>query len=111
MEAKPYSEEVHGSLIEYLIERDGRPIDNMFLGSEHFVAMRDEGFLIPNVTILRVDSSPAPDMGYFVNSDFKLEGRSNGESNMSMVWADEGIYDPEEVLEDRIWSIFNFDLS
>ena len=49
--------------------------------------------------------SPIPDIGYFVNSDYLLESRGHGRQNMSLMGAKKSVYDPNEALKDKIWSI------
>ena len=108
--AIPYSQEIHGDLIDYLYECERGHADNLFHGPQHFFLIRDLNLMIPELTNLRVDNSPAPDISYFVNSDFLLESRGRGESNMSMVGAEKGIYDPNETLKDKLWSISPLDI-
>jgi len=102
---KPYSPEIRGNLEEYLRNHDGSTADNQFHGPEYFFVIKDKGLMIPRVTFLRVDQSPAPDIGYFVNSDYLLESRGPGPQNMSSMGAKEGVYDPNEALKDQTWSI------
>jgi len=102
---KPYSPETHGDLREYLRTHDGTLACNLFHGPKYFFVIKDKGFLIPNVSAVRIDRSPAPDIGFSVNSDFLLESREQGKYNMSLVGAKKGVYDPKIVLRQRGWSI------
>lgn len=105
--ARPYSEETHGDLLEYLRETDDGSYDNLFRGSKYYFVMRDSGLLVPQTTCLRIDLSFAPDAVYFVNDDFLLESSGLGEPNMSAMGAKEGIYDPAKVLEGTNWSVYH----
>lgn len=107
---KPYSLETRGDLKKYLRDYDGTMADNMFFGEKYFFVMREQGFLIPFLTTLRVDRSPVPDLVYFVNEDFMLESRGTTAHNMSAVGAKKGIYNPRKVLHKVIWSIHGLKL-
>ncbi|MEN9626308.1 MAG: hypothetical protein RL557_636 [archaeon] len=107
---KPYSPQLRGELENYLREHDGTTADNLFHGPEYFFIIRDRGFLIPGSTFIRVDQSPVPDVGYFVNSDYLLESKGVGKPNMSLVGAEKGVYDPQAVLKNKNWSIYNLNL-
>lgn len=104
---KPYSFVLRGDLQTYLQVHNGCGVDNLFHGSEHFFEIQKNGWMKPNITMVRVDQSPAPDIAYMVNSSYKLESRGRGEENMSLVGAHEGIYEPKEVLDERNWSIYH----
>jgi hypothetical protein len=108
---KPYSPKIRGDLEKYLKEFDGSQADNLFHGSEYFFVIKDKGWMIPNLTFIRVNRSPAPDAGYFVNSDFMLESRGIGELNMSLIGAEKGIYDPKKALKNQNWSISGLNIS
>lgn len=107
---KPYSPEIRGDLEEYLAERELAMADNLFFGPEYFFEIRDRKLMIPGVTSLRIDRSPIPDLGYFVNSDFLLESAGEGPQNMSLMGAKKGVYDPNDALKDKFWSIHFLDL-
>lgn len=107
---KPYSPELRGDLEEYLREREQGRVDNMFHGPQYFFVIRDKGLMIPGLTCVRVDQSPVPDILYFVNSDYLLESRGGGHENMSLIKAKKGVYDPNEALKDKIWSISDLNL-
>ena len=102
---KPYSPELRGELEVYLKDCEEGGADNLFCGPEHFFEIKDKGFIVPGVTYIRADQSPAPDIGYFVNSEYMLESRGLGHRNMSLMGAEEGVYDPNEALKDQLWSI------
>ena len=102
---KPYSPEIRGDLEEYLRKCERGSADNHFHGPKYFFEIKDKGLMIPNVTCLRVDQNPVPDIGYFVNSDYLLVSRGRGDYNMSFTGAQKGVYDPNEVLKDKHWSI------
>jgi len=102
---KPYSPEIRGDLLKYLTSHDGLTTDNHFFGPKYFEIIRKRGLMIPGVTFVSVDNSPAPDIGYFVNSEGLLESRGVGEMNMSMIGAKKGVYNPKKVLKNRHWSI------
>lgn len=106
----PYSFESRGDLEKYLQEHDGHGADNLFRGYEYFGIMKDKGYLVPNMTMVRVDQSLAPDIGYFVNADFNLESAGYGRQNMSMMGAKKGVYDPTVALKDKNWSIYGLSL-
>jgi hypothetical protein len=103
---KPYSPELRGNLEKYLREYNGLTASNHFFGPEYFFIIKNKGLMIPVFTWLRVGHSPAPDRGYFVNSDYLLESRGSGEPNMSLVPAGKGVYDPHKILENKSWSIY-----
>ena len=102
---RPYSPEIRGNLEEYLRQCEDGCADNLFYGPKYFFEIRDKGLMIPMVTCVRVDQSPIPDIGYFVNSDYLLESSGRGHQNMSLRGAKEGAYDPNETLNDLGWSI------
>jgi len=102
-----YNAETHGDLTQYLQEREDSLADGIFRGPEPYEAMRRKGLLIPNVSVVRINCSPAPDIGLFVNEDFQLESRGGGAYNMSLIAAEPGVYEPQEVLRDRLWSILS----
>jgi len=83
----------------------------MFFRPEYFFVLRDKGLLVPDISVVRVNRSPAPDIGYFVNLDFLLESHGEGRNNMSFVGAKKGIYDPNKVLRKKTWSVSNLDFS
>lgn len=72
--------------------------------------MRKKGLIIPMTTWLRVSNNPSPDVGYIVNTDFLLESKEKGSYNMSLMWAEKGVYDLRKVLRGRHWSIHNLKL-
>jgi len=102
---KPYSSKIGGDLIEYLRKHDGSSADNLFHGPEYFFVIRDKRLMNPGLTCVRVNQSPLPDIAYFVNSDHLLESRGQGSQNMSLIGAEEGVYDPKEALRGLNWSI------
>jgi len=107
---KPYSPEIRGALKEYLRTHDGTATSNIFHGPKYFFIIKERGFMIPGMTWIRVGQSPAPDIGYIVNSDYLLESGGPGEQNMSLMDAKAGVYDPKDALKDQIWSISGLDL-
>jgi len=107
---KPYSPELKGDLLEYLKERKSGSADNLFYGPKYFSEIKDKGIMVPEFSCVRVNQSPAPDIVYFVNSNFLLESHGYGESNMSAMGAKKGIYKPEDVLKDFHWSISHLNL-
>ena len=102
---KPYSPETHGDLEEYLLKHDGSNASSNFFGPEYFFIIKERGYMLPNCTRIRVNMSPIPDIGYFVNSDYKLESHGEGHSNMSLMGAKKGVYNPRKVLKGKSWSI------
>jgi hypothetical protein len=104
--SRPYSFELRGDLEEYLRQRDEMGADNLFFGSDHFFEIKEKGFMMLGLTWIRVDQSPIPDLAYSVNSDYMLESRGSGHQNMSLMGAEEGVYNPREVLKDKLWSIY-----
>ncbi len=109
-EFKAYSPKIRGELIAYLKERRQNRADNLFSGPRYFFVMRDKCLLIPLSTILRVNASPIPDIGYFVNSEFMLESHGRGHSNMSFMGAEKGVYNPKDALARKLWSIHRLNL-
>lgn len=107
---KPYSPEIRGDLETYLREHDGTQADNLFHGPQYFFIIKEKGLIIPRSTCIRVNQSPIPDVCYFVNADYLLESVGQGEYNMSAMGAKKGVYDPNEVLKDRVWSILHLNL-
>ena len=106
----PYSPETKGDLREYLKTHDGFDTDNSFHGPEYFFIIKDAGLMMPGASFVRVDRNPVPDLGYIVNSKYMLESGGPGDMNMSLIGAEKGIYDPNEVLKDQIWSISHLNL-
>lgn len=102
----PYSPEKKGDLLEYLKSCNENDVDNYFFGSNYFKNIIDLNVVSPNYTTVRVNNSPAPDSLYFVNDKFLLESRGEGQYNMSAIAAKEGVYKPEDVLENKGWSIY-----
>ena len=103
---KPYSLEIHGDLSEYLKEHDGfSGASNYFYGPKYFFIVKDMGLIIPEVTFVRVNRSPIPDISYFVNSEYLLQSNGPGPHNMSCIGAKKGIYDPRKALRNKGWSI------
>jgi hypothetical protein len=107
---KPYSPKIKGDLETYLREHDGTIADNLFRGPQYFFIIKEKGLITPLLTCIRVNQSPIPDVCYFVNADYLLESAGPGEYNMSARGAKKGVYDPNEVLKDRGWSISNLNL-
>ncbi len=105
--ARPFSPETHGSIIDYVRERDHQSVDNLFFGPDPYFALKEANLLVPDQTTLRVNRSPIPDIAYLV--DDNLRSRP---ANMSLMDAEEGTYDPREVLKDKHWSAhdLNFDI-
>ncbi len=106
---KPYSKELKGDLEAYLKERFRGQADNMFYGSEHFFEIKDLGLIRPGISYVRVNMSPIPDTGYMINENYLLESTGQGNFNMSLMGAKEGVYDPKVALKDQIWSISGLD--
>ena len=92
-------------MLEYLKSCDQNNADNLFAGPEHFKKIVDLKLVSPGFTVVRVNLSPAPDAVYFVNDQFLLESRGQGNYNMSAMSAKEGVYEPEVVLKNKTWSI------
>ncbi|MBS3088646.1 hypothetical protein J4402_02590 [Candidatus Pacearchaeota archaeon] len=107
---RPYSPEIRGNLEEYLRQHDGTSADNLFHGPEYFFIIRDRRLMVPDLTCVRVDQSPIPDILYFVNSDYLLESSGSGEDNMSLMWAKKGTYNPEHALRNKNWSILHLNI-
>lgn len=105
-----YSPETDGELKEYLRKCETSCAGNVFYGPEHYFSIRDKGLMIPGFTCVRMAQSLGPDEGYFVNSEFMLESRVQGEYNMSFMGGEKGVYDPNELLKDKLWSIHWLDI-
>lgn len=101
----PYFTEKTGNLLEYLRSREDASIDNLFFGHTYFQKIVDLGVILPGVTTVRVDRSPAPDTLYTINAQNLLESFGQGEYNMSAVSAPKGTSIPEDVLKNCSWSI------
>lgn len=101
----PYLEERNGKLEEYLKKRLENHADNLFQGFYHYQLLKEKNLLIPNTSLIRVNSSPVPDICYLVDSHFQLEGQQGTDDNMSLHFAQEGQYDPKIILENKLWSV------
>jgi len=102
---KPYNPELRGDLEDYLRDQEEGGADNLFEGVKYYYVLKDNDFLIPDLSFIRVNLSPAPDLSYFVNSDYLMESLGTGHYNMSLVGAEIGIYQPDDVLKNQTWSI------
>lgn len=51
-----------------------------------------------------MDRSPAPDIGYIVTEDHRLESPGPSNVNMSFMLANAGVYDRRRALEGEIWT-------
>ena len=107
---KPYSPKIRGDLESYLREHDGFCADNLFYGPKYYFIIKNKGFMVPERTLVRVNRSPIPDLGYIVNNDFLLESPGQGDLNMSLVGAKKGIYNPSKVLRGMLWTIKGLNL-
>jgi hypothetical protein len=101
----PYSPEKRGDLLEYLKSCDQNNADNFFSGPEYFKKIVELNIVSPGYTTIRVNLSPAPDAVYFINEQFVLESRGQGNYNMSAMTAKEGVYEPGVILKNKTWSI------
>lgn len=108
---KPYSPKIRGPLEDYLRSRFESSTDTLFCGIRYFHVMQRKGLIVPRLTWVRINFSPAPDQAYFVNNDFMLESNGKGHPNMSCVGAAQGVYDPRKVLKRKCWSIHGLDLT
>jgi hypothetical protein len=102
-----YSPERRGDLLDYLRESDEGSFDNCFIGPEYFFVIKEKGLIVPNLTSVRVNMSPAPDLFYLINDEFLLQSNGGGEYNMSCIDAPRGIYDPSKILVRKAWSIYH----
>ena len=107
---KPYSPETRGDLEEYLRKCEEGSAENIFYGPKYFFEIKNKKLMILGITWIRVNQSPIPDIEYFVNSDYLLESRGYGSSNMSLMGAKEGVYDPSLALKNKTWSIYDLRL-
>ncbi len=105
-----YSPERKGPLLEYLRRSTFGEFDNSFKGLEYFFIIKDMNLILPNITSLRVNMSPIPDLAYYVNEDFMLQSSGPGDYNMSCMGAVAGTYNPKEVLHRKIWSIYDLNI-
>ncbi len=105
--ARPYSYDFDGDLKGYLFRREMSSTDNLFFGPKPFFEMWARGFVLPDITVIRVARDFSPDLGFFVNRDGRLESRGRGEYNMSMMAVHEGVYNPAIALRDEHWSAYN----
>ncbi len=106
---KPYSPEVWGDLDDYLRRQEDDLVDIQFQGFEYFFKIKDMRLMVPGRTCIRVSNGFVPDISYFVNSDYLLESRGRGYENMSLVGGEKCVYNPEEILRNRVWSISGLD--
>ncbi len=107
---KPYSHELKGDLVDYLMACENADVSNLFSGVEDFFEIKKRKLLIPGRTCLRIDQSPVPDIVYFVNEDFLLESRGSKDYNMSAISAKKGIHSPEDALKNKFWGISDLNL-
>lgn len=91
-----YSPEKKGDLLEYLKSCDENSVDNLFSGPDDFQKIVDLGVIVPGITVVRIDQSPAPDLIYFVNEKYLLESRRQGKYNMSAMAAEAGVLSPRK---------------
>ncbi len=105
-----YSPEKQGDLWEYLRTHDGASTSNAFRGPKYFFVMKGINLLVPSWSCMRVFQSPAPDITYVINDKFLLESSGRGNYNMSAMGAEKGVYSPERVLKNKVWSVFNLNI-
>lgn len=91
-----YNEMRDGPLGEYLRTHDGYNAFPLFKGIDDFEMLRQQGWLEPRISVIRLMYNVGRDDGhYVVTEDFKLEGlQANAHSG------DEGIFEPAELLKD-----------
>lgn len=106
---KPYDPKIRGPLEDYLRIHDGFTTHNLFRGPKYFIIIRNNGWLQPLVSWVRVNQSPIPDITYWITEHLELQSNGPGEYNMSCMGAKKGIYTPD-VLKKRDWSIFHLKL-
>lgn len=84
-----------GPLVEYLQRRDGLSSFPLFRGIEHFNMLRDQGWLAPRMSIIRLMwNAGRGDEHFEVTEDFFLEGIPNDAHG-----GRPGIHSPEKVLD------------
>ena len=82
----------------------------MFYGCEYFIILRDQQLLIPTSSAIRTYNIGGPDYLYFVNERFLLESYEQADNNMSAIGMGKGVYQPEEVLKSKMWSVTGLDI-
>lgn len=95
-DSKPwYNPKRDGTLDDYFAQYNGQSACPLFKGHVWFEKLRDLGYLMPDVTIIRIMwSHGRSDEHYRVTSDFKLEGIV-----VPMHGGRPGIHDPKEILD------------
>ncbi len=72
-----YVPERDGDLAKYLSKHDGTGVYSLFLGYEWFERLRDEEYLVPRMSIIRIMwNIGRGDEHFLVTEDFKLQGMS-----------------------------------
>ncbi len=107
---KPYSFEIKGDLLEYLRNCEDSFCSPLFYDFQHFFEIKEKNLIIPNHTLVNLLNNHIPDIGYVVNDDFMLKSNGVGEYNMSLMFAEKGIYIPKKILNKKMWSISGLDL-
>ena len=95
-DAACYSPERDGPLEEYLeLQFDGM-VCRLFKGMEHFQMLRDKGWLLPNVSTIRLMyNAGRGDEHYLVTVGFQLQGIVHAHHG-----GREGVLAPEDILAD-----------
>jgi hypothetical protein len=101
-----YDEKRDGPLSSYIEARDGTGTFTLFKGFEHFDMLRREGWLAPNMSVIRVMwNTFRGDEHFGVTEDFQLEGIENRSHG-----GRPGIHDPRTLLAEtppfeaqRLW--------
>ena len=107
---KPYSFELKGDLLEYLRNCENSSCSPNFYDFQHFFEIKEKKLIIPNHTIVHTNNSHIPDVGYIIDDNFMLKSNGPGEYNMSLMFAEKGIYDSKKILNKKFWSITGLDL-
>jgi len=93
-----YTPKRDGSLEKYLETYDGISCFPLFKGYQHYKLLWDQGFLDPNIGIIRLMWNYARDDEHFlVLGEYQIQGMSDLPAHAGR----EGIFDPRELLEER----------
>ena len=110
--AQAYCPEVHGSLEDYLLDRDMKGISNLFYGPEYFHVLHGMRLIVPKQTTIAVCRDYFPDELYLITPGFKLYSPGpNSHMKMSANYLDIGVYDVSKTLLDEIWSAECLDIT
>lgn len=100
-----YVPELDGSLEEYLRERDGFSATPLFFGSDSYRLLWDEGWLIPEISVVRLMWNIGRDDEHFfvINRDtIQGTGGTSRHAGRPGVFRIEEIFDKPQILDIRL---------